>query len=147
MTHTTETTPNAEQVAARLTELAERCEAATGPDRELDALIAVALGAWPNTLEAEPSVTDDGEWSIIEREPDGRKIDRFSPESVTASLDAATALVPEGADYAIERVANEHWCSVDGPNGKRLPCAGAATPALALCAAALRASEILRREA
>src|ERR1044071_4449931 len=80
---------------AGLLKLAERCEAVTGPDRELDAFIEVALGAWPNTLEADKSIFDEDSWSVVEREPDGRKVDRYAPQSYTTSLDAAMTLADD----------------------------------------------------
>jgi hypothetical protein len=110
--------------ADRLNELAERVERASGPDRELDC--AVFLAVWPG----------------------GRALSR---PPFTASLDAAMTLVDleVGADgYGhgyypyIERTA-----SLSGPTGWSVTLAHcferyrakAATPALALCAAALRA--------
>ena len=62
-----------------LVELASRVEAATGPDRKIDALIADATGWW-----------------AAERE----RLGPFAPTvleaaAFTASLDAAMALVPE----------------------------------------------------
>jgi hypothetical protein len=106
-----------------LVELAERCEAATGPDRELDrCLFAVAHG--------------------VERERVTGPLDI----SYTASLDAAITLVPEGMGIIELRFNNS---SRDGlwraylnvsPTADAVANGGdAATPALALCAAALRA--------
>lgn len=121
--------------STELLALAERCEAGTA-DRDLDALIAPIQGL---------RVVDEGH-------PLGRCcydqhgvlviLPRF-----TASLDAAMTLVPERADSGGERYRLEQW----NANGVHAPhvrasawVAGArrvyaATPALALCAAALRA--------
>ena len=64
-----------------LSELIERLEKATGPDRELDERIGGAAGVsicWP--------------WT----DQDGRYIPRIDVPRYTASLDAALTLVPEG---------------------------------------------------
>lgn len=108
-----------------MTDLIERIESAKGPSRELDAEIAPLVGL---------RVVDEGH-------PIGRcfydKLGHGVPlPSFTASIDAALTLVPEGLagivsidfGYArLEREDGEHWSS------------DAATPALALVAAALRA--------
>lgn len=97
-----------EPLANKLTELAARCEAATGPDRELDALIESA-------------------------------IPRFGLYRYTASIDAAMTLVPEGWTWGVFDDGTA-WVWPDERRdlltGKQ---AKAATPALALCAATLRA--------
>lgn len=115
----------------RLLNLAERCKTAAGPDREIDCLIQ--------------------EWRFPELTPDMRVMYYGDPTgehvrdegqtfvrspSFTASLDAAMTLVPEGYDWAVFRTNGgltvHSWC------GNREDIF-AATPALALCAAALRA--------
>jgi hypothetical protein len=98
--------------------LAERCEAATGPDDALDWAIAEAIGCAPGL-------------------------------PYSSSLDAAMTLVPEdaGRDAADERFRLESWTTsgVHAPHVRATAwVAGArrvyaATPALALCAASLRA--------
>jgi hypothetical protein len=114
--------------------LAERCEKATGPDRELDAQIWVAVTPACTRRELRGIHKATGKEQIIDetREPDGRLI--IVP-AVTASLDAAMTLVPEGWGYSIcptsallTRSTSDHGVM-----------ARAATPALALTAAALRA--------
>lgn len=62
-----------------LLELAERCEKATGPDRDLDALIAVAAGGADSVI---------GEWSY--RYGCARELPWY-----TSSLDTAMRLVPD----------------------------------------------------
>lgn len=113
-----------EQRAALLA-LAERCEAATGPDRELDRLLI------PPELHGTPAPY----WSVNDC---GDAV----PANFTASIDAALTLVPEGW----ERIQQEQvrmsdgsircWASVDSWPASPKRCA---TPALAICAAALRA--------
>jgi hypothetical protein len=125
-----------------LLRLAERCEAATGPDRELDDEIARALGWTQHTDEDDPVfVNQTSTWWA---EP-GREWSTCSVvPSYTASLDAAMTLVPEGWRPIIDMASEEGAALVDLwalPEASPKPTrkhAKAATPALALCAAALR---------
>ncbi len=94
---------------AELEALAVRCEAATGPDRELDALINDIAGRRP-TMPA-----------------------------YTASLDAAMTLVPEGYLYGIGNPEGAAHAVVSESPDALIDPVKAATPALALCAASLRA--------
>lgn len=120
-----------------LMRLAERCEAAIGANRKLDHEINIAIGR-------------PQEWV-------GFLLPRF-----TASLDAAMTLVPEEDDSwsLLKRPSDEgasfkatvSWTEVTRhkkpqPYVMRQPrvrWAEAATPALALCAAALKATAALR---
>ncbi len=120
--------------------LAERCEKATGPDRELDRLIVLALGADVERIAG--SAADGSQDGFVDRKgvlPKGF--------AYTASLDAAMTLVPEGWETAIylggeranvqmeTQAMRDSWFDEGGG-----PIDGTApTPALALCAAALRA--------
>lgn len=142
-------------------EVAERCEAAAGPSRHIDTQIFILLepdaqhivgekpGNWPRDAIYGPRSTY-WEWALDETtEPP-----RFAAvPAYTASLDAAMTLVPEGRSFwlnaDIERF-NEHETAMDGDwsiaglyleGSKRWQDDGrfARTPALALCAAALRA--------
>jgi hypothetical protein len=97
-------------------DLAVRCEQATGPDRELDARLHV--------------IREDG-FGHRDQAPD-----------YTASIDAALSLVPEGwrirdfgdwEDRWLITLMNEDTCDTVGGRS------GRGQPALALCAAALRA--------
>ena len=118
--------------AALLMDLADRCEKATGPDRELDARIYI-LTAGGSAADADYAATD----------PDVT----CKPPRFTASLDAALTLVPECADWLLRsRCSNfqngfyAHIMQGDvNRAGRTLGECFAATPALALCAAALRA--------
>ena len=104
-------------------EIAARCEAATGPDTQLDALIWCAI----NDLEPWQRVIDDFE--------------RGQATRYTASLDAAMTLVPEG----LRRVefgtydAGGAWAYVWSVPTDEKGEADAATEALALTAASLKA--------
>jgi hypothetical protein len=116
-----------------LLELAERVEKATGPDRELDA----AIGSMLYQMK-------------VDREVPG--IEGCCHEPVTSSLDAAMTLVPEGWFFTAGR-RDKNRCRAHVNNGEShfigvaarpnpakqwFECLGD-TPALALCAAALRA--------
>lgn len=115
-----------------LNELAAACERASGPDRDIDSLIKEAIGdSWDYSADWGP-----------------RENCRPVGKAYTALLDAALAIVPHGyhwqigngveADgpFAAEYIDQPYaWCSRE-PTGELV---SAATPALALCAAALRA--------
>jgi len=126
-------------------ELIARLEAATGPSRELDAQIAITCGKAP-AVAFRPCVSlDPGTFGIGAYEI-------WVAPSYTASIDAALTLVPEG--WAIERLS--HWPDIGASvelwevtyrNGKpwhtsrdrKVEVRDVATPAIALCIAALRA--------
>lgn len=96
---------------ADLRALADRVEKATGPDRGLDVDIEHARG-WP-----------DAQWTS-----DARRY--------TASLDAAVTLVPRGWTWRVGNLVSGGGFAFLGTSLKEHV---AATPALALTAAALRA--------
>lgn len=113
-----------EAVMSDLIKLAERCEQATGPDRELECRIWIAFQ--PFDFQTARLVVEDLEQWVAPR--------------YTASIDAALTLVPEGCLWELNQWANgaSAECATTKPyepQGRR----AAATPALALCAAALRA--------
>lgn len=90
-------------------DLIERLEKATGSDRELDAEIMMARYA-------------GGKW------PSGQ-VRRY-----TDTIDCALKLVPEGwRSLRFERTRSTYGCFLDGID------TNAATPAIALCIAALKA--------
>jgi hypothetical protein len=129
-----------------LLELADRVEAATGPDRELDAEIAVtALGffvadpRYPGAPTAYGYVDEDG--SRVEPGHGGKQLIR----QFTSSLDAAMTLVPVGWSVLLFVASKHHStrCTLAG-NGETIEASEsivvvAATPALALTSASLRA--------
>jgi hypothetical protein len=119
-----------------LVKLAERCEAASGPDRELDREIALTFGhPWDYAADWGP-----------------RGHDRPTAFPYTASIDAAMTLVPEGPGRGCFAMSRDRFkrthCSVwtDAEFNRKVISAGA-TPALALCAAALRARATTTGEA
>jgi len=107
---------------ATLLALADRCEQAAGSDRELDAEIAVALFGGNVIYDLKIK-----QWRRIKITSAWRMDHPLPP--YTTSLDAALTLVPEGCGWMVMSSAAKVgvW-----------PSHGA-TPALALCAAALRA--------
>ena len=110
-------------------DLAARVEAASGPDRELDAEVALAIG-WTD-------ISGAGFVGIWERPYGGMiKLPAF-----TASLDAAMMLVPEGLYPTIDFVTNRVWLRTaegyDAPNGVAYGFANTVPNSLA--AASLRA--------
>ena len=119
-----------------LTELADRVEALEGPCREVDALIWDALGL--------VSESHCRLWCRMDGRTDVTRamfLAAWSPE-YTASLDAAMALVPV---QSLDKVTIQTFGG-PGPMALVYPnerFCSAATPALALCAAALRARETL----
>jgi len=118
--------------SGELLALADRVEAATGPDRELDALVAAS----------QIRAIEKTSFGAIEAWAAAAISNRWNFPRFTASLDAAMALVPQLHTLF-------HLCGPYSDNRSRATIAGgrpvcfyevtAVTPALALCAAALRA--------
>lgn len=122
-----------------LLELAERCEKATGPDREIDGDIAAALSLQP-------------EWATVRssRQPElfsdtgpGLRARTWVAPKFTASLDAALSLAPEGWAWMHGCAPGEAFFAslavMDDDLRAPEVDVTAATAPLALCAAALRA--------
>lgn len=124
---------------AELLALAERCEAATGPDRAIDFAIFRTLHpeyAGPEWKEFAGGLRHVNDGSDIRCVPPAS----LTPSQWTASLDAALTLVPEGWDWCLSRGTGEPAVASMSPTDRvGGPCVTGATPALALCAAALRA--------
>lgn len=124
-------------------ELIAQIEAASGPDRELDAQMSAAcrVGAarweWANNY-PEWLARPDGR---VELEKNGPS---FAAPALTGSIDAAMTLVPEECEWRLDshyNLAGVFAYPVDPESGPYcVEYAGeSSTPALALCAAALRA--------
>lgn len=115
-----------------MTDLPTRIEQVTGPSRELDAEIALACG-W------KPAKKIDNSPDCLWVYPDRRDA-RWGVPFFTYSLDAAITLVREESFFSLRTY--HGWgikVVVGGYVGKSTAPNG--TPALALCAAALRARE------
>jgi hypothetical protein len=128
--------------------LAERCEKATGPDRELAKDFARALGLAPGNVVAQGYGwrEDDSGWWLATGEDARIYPKRIAPPPVLSSLDAITALIarelpeamgnvqfgksvfPASGGYVAQLIVGEPDYSAEGR-----------TPALALCAAFCRA--------
>jgi hypothetical protein len=139
---------------ANLTALIERVEAARGPDQELDAESATAAG-WRDVHRA-AHLAELGQGRLLGWPPEGSGAWAFVP-AFTASLDAAATLVPEGWAWDVRRMYPggsvhgahhtgeahlDRWSDRDfrTEGAKAFVRVTAATPALALTAAALRAT-------
>lgn len=127
-------TPTSQELIA----LAAKVEASEGPDRELDEMIADALFERSHFAQLADAPIGTG---CMMWWQDGHQ---QSALRYTASLDAATTLVPEGHAYACGSPSFDipkAWAWCEGPwNAVPSPeDIQAATPALALCAASLRA--------
>ena len=127
-------------------ELIAALEKATGPDRELDCEIALAV--------------DGGEivWKMANYTMESHPARRYASSDhvggygnapvpqYTASIDAALTLVPEGWTRDVDATAPEMGIAVTlyepkgGPDGKRA-IGDHASEAIAICLAALRATE------
>ena len=109
-------------------------EAATGPDRGFDARIAEAIGA------GLPMVNGRTISEALAAFPrDGQGIARaFEVAPYTASIDAALTLLPENIEARVARCP-KHSSALVWVNVRRHLWGYAATPALALCIASLRA--------
>lgn len=141
-THTGRTPPMTD-----LNTLAEQVERAAAPSRELDEAIALATGWRQEKREYLDGARILTEWV----RPDGFRLPigtMAEPPFFTASLDAALTLVPEGWDWMVERLKGDgsfaEFTVNLSPEEQPYPVelernSEAATPALALTAASLRA--------
>lgn len=142
-----------------LTTLIAKLEAATGPNRELDALIWCAVGpsqtdeeydaAWRDS-NCQLPIAPDRELSgmtlaqAIEKHPNriAKAAAYWNVPRFTASIDAALTLVPEGMSYELHvdgspsgpRAVSSVWSNLGGEFESE-----ARLPSMALSAAALRA--------
>jgi hypothetical protein len=131
--------------------LADRCEQATGPDRELDGAIEVARDPMRETILYNkpgrfPQEAVRG--PVKDLQLNARDLAEYiTAPAYTASLDSAMTLVPEGFGFKLASVSFEKWAQVVRedklPDGTAIisggPSAKAATLPLAMCAAALKA--------
>jgi hypothetical protein len=131
---------------SQLLELAERCEQATRPDRELDGAIALALGWTFQKMKGDALQKMKGDAQAYWREPGVTDFYmRSKLPAYTASIDAAMTLVPKGKYWTCSygRLSTHEVMGaariVEPLTIDFIAESEAATPALALCAASLRA--------
>jgi hypothetical protein len=126
-----------------LAKLIKRLEKATDPDRWLDAAVVVALDIRPDWLKnARGELWVDDRGAVLFRDecfkrrgPGNPSLREKDVPEYTASLDAALTLVPDNTPWMLTRYSNATiWAEV----GEEWQHQGA-TPALALCIAALKA--------
>jgi hypothetical protein len=138
--------PSCDREGSVLLTLAAKVERATGPDRELDGEIEAALERYPEGWSRDSFIENiKVEFHHVEKGRVGLKAGggldhvRWNAPAYTASLDAAMTLVPEGWSWAVDAVGRASCFMPNEP--KPWPRTGglAKSPALALCAAALRA--------
>lgn len=112
-----------------LLKLAERCALATEGDRELDLEIlrAITNKYWLWCSSGQGAIW----WNQYGAGAPGNPV--MSLEEFTESVDDALRLVPEGRGWNLQGNTTTFYATVFGKTGQ------ACTPALALCAAALRA--------
>lgn len=138
--------------------LADRLEAASGADRDIDGWILAYLkagdpyiiGNHPGRFPQEPIY---GERSDIMREVGGKDGAQYiSAPAYTASIDAAVSLVPEGRRWGLDTFdgkATAIVATIEEGTGYYIgdeETGIASTPALALTAACLRALSSLEKD-
>lgn len=124
-------------------ELARRVEKATGRDRELDEAIMAALFVRDQRHIGCREEQEDGSWAPVKDsvwvDPETDRWVGTAAREFTSSIDAAVTLVPKGYHWD---VGNDNIAIIrdrrSSFEARVEHCAIAATPALALCAAALR---------
>lgn len=133
---------------ADLIALAARVEQAQGPDRALDADITLVMHPELSLAPWERITYPSGGASVFADRSDPDDLNVVSPPRFTASLDAATTLVPEGWRWSVDYTQRAPYrdcgrADLYAPGSGYKPAdvsdIYAATPALALTAAALRA--------
>lgn len=146
-----------------LADLISRLEAATGPDRELDARIVLALNIRPDWAKTDPAELIAMREPLVAPDTWTVSVGYCGPSLVflpyTASIDAALTLVPEGWFWRVGRTSiYQAWAFISsthpdhGEPGrnefawKREEWEPPSHPALALCIAALKARAALAKE-
>jgi len=120
-----------------LSKLADRVESLTGPCYETNGLVAEAVG-W--TCIRHRTRRHHGLWVAPGKHPDDGCLK--DPPMFTRSIDAAMSLVPEGWTFDLQ--VRSHFSHAfleaqEDERGAEVSAQNAATPALALTAAALKA--------
>ncbi len=126
-----------------MSDLIERLEKATGPDREIDAALVKAL--CPDALVSQYLASDE-EPSVFHAQSLGIS-DRSDVPRYTASLDAALTLVERalpGTEWAVSTLYGVNHAEVDMNGEEPVTARDAATPAIALCLATMKALSAAR---
>lgn len=124
-----------------MTDLIERLEKATGPSREIDGLIFKLIGDRPGDFWHEFEVGENGD-GVWYRQCRDDAVAYECPPTFTDSIDAALTLVPPGRYADVCGIGHSPTATIwnkafEAPqNLYQVP---GATPALALCIAALKA--------
>lgn len=123
----------------------QRLEKATGPDRELDIAIAFAVGEIRDRDGNYLFATGNESDMVVEAGPCDTYLHAQPLRYYTASIDAALTLVPEGYACSVDRNEDGTGCATVSPDysdmGFLSSSRRAATPAIALCVASLKARE------
>lgn len=121
-----------------LLKLAECVDAANEKDRELDALVCIALNVRPDWAKNQDGrlVSQRTGWVSIGAHGPG-----WDALPYMSSLDAAATLIPPGFSFALGDLNKENcpWACVTSPDGVDFTSDGALTPTCCLVAACLRA--------
>ena len=120
-------------------DLIARLEKATEPDRELDIAIATVICEYPIVHEK-----DDGGWVSLPQTV--VHITRWAKE-YTSSIDDALTLVPKGFAFSLLDLGTftpkvRPQCEYARPSDAGSDVVDGATPAIALCIAALKARSV-----
>lgn len=114
-----------------MNDLIERLEKATGPDREID--LAIYRAEFPHPAVGLPKRNQD-------------EYDRARGPRYTSSIDAALTLVPEGCKWEASSYPKNGAAWVGPFKAPVQQFTVAATPAIALCIAALKARLFIPNE-
>lgn len=123
-----------------ITNLIERLEKATGPDREIDALIHVMLGASGFDSEWRYDTFKENISSWAFRNEIGRVCANYKIPHYTASIDAALTLMPNVRWIwcVWHEYGSRHGAMIKAPDLSQWTCV-APSPAIALSIVALKA--------
>lgn len=127
-----------------LSDLIERLEKATGPDREMDEDIVRAL--YPDCI-IQIYVVGDEDKTVFHAEP--LVPNKSYVPLYTSSIDAALTLVPEGYGWSLYGGFSPNRpcaCLSDTGRSDDLVDAFGATPAIAICIASLKARAAIKEE-
>ena len=118
--------------------LIERLEKASGPDRELDALILKAIN--PNVVQTYVGLPDYATEIVYVEGKQAPLVSSIDVPQYTRSIDAAMTLVPPQFEFEIgsTKLLNCYYAMLVGRHGEHIG-KRCANPAIALCIAALKA--------